>query len=112
MRSPSAKMAEEQNLVDETDTQFPTCSGKLVRGTEHAVQNQLDFQSDLREEGVPQDAIFEDEEQIKEINEKLKKFKGGSRSKSIRDDCKNDDLTLSEESTRVIYEIETWNCVN
>ena len=37
-------------------------------------------------EGVPQDAILQDEEQIKENNEKLEKLKSGSCTKSLGND--------------------------
>ena len=56
-------------------------------------------------EGVPQDAIFEDEEKMKEVNEKLEKLKSGSCTKFICDDLKEDNMIFSEESIRVIYEM-------
>ena len=57
-------------------------------------------------EGVPQDAISKDEEQVKEINKKLEKFKSGSCTKSIRDDLKKKgNMIYSEESSRAIYEM-------
>ena len=55
-------MEVEKNLVDETDTQCLTGTRKLGRDTEHSVQKQPTFEIDLRIEGVPQDAIFEDED--------------------------------------------------
>ena len=68
-------MEEEENLVDETDNQCLTCTRKLERNTGHSVQEQPTFEIDLRLEGVPQDAIFESEEKMKEINEKLVKLR-------------------------------------
>ena len=105
VRSPSVMMEERENLVDVTDAQCPTGTWKLVRATEHSVQKQPEFENDLRPVGVRQDAIFEDEVQMKEINEKLVKLKSGSCPKSIRDDLKDDNLTFGEESSRVIYEM-------
>ena len=64
------------------------------------------FEIDLRVEGVSQDAIVKDEEQMKEIRKKLEKLKSGSCTKSIRDDLKKKvDKILSEESSRVINEM-------
>ena len=54
---------------------------------------------------MPQDTIFEDEEQMEEINEKLEKLESGSCSMSIRDDLIEDNMIFSEESSRVIYEM-------
>ena len=99
------RLKEEENLVDERDTQCLTGTRKLERNTEHSVQEQPTFEMDLRIEGVPQDAIFEDEEQLKEINEKLEKLKSGSCSKSIRDDLKDDNVIFREESRRVVYDM-------
>ena len=59
-----------------------------MRDTEHSVQKQPELEIDLRIDGVPQDAIFEDEMQMKEINEKLEKLNIGSCSKFIGDDLK------------------------
>ena len=60
---------------------------------------------DLPVEGVPQDAILKDEEQMKEINEKLEKLKSGSCTKSIRDDLKKSNMIFSEKPSRVMYEM-------
>ena len=111
-RSPSVKIKEEENMVDETDNQGLTGTRKLERNTEHTVQEQPTFEIDLRTEGVPQDAIFEDEEQMREINDKLEKLNSGSCSKSIRDDLKEDHMIFSEESSRGFKRWETWNCSN
>ena len=56
------------------------------------------FKVDLRVEGVPENVIFKDEEQMKQINE----LKDGS--KSVRGDLKNGDMTFTKESSRVIYD--------
>ena len=111
MRSPSVKMEEEENLVDGTDTQCPTSAGKLLRDTEHSVRKQPHFEIYLQIEKVPQNAIFENEMQIKNINEKLQKLKSGSCSKSIRDDLKDDNVIFSEESRREIYEMDNMELI-
>ena len=91
------KMEEEENLVDRIDTQCPTGTVKLVRDTEHCVQKQPTFENDLRVEGVPQDAIFQDAEQMKDITEQLEKLKSGSCSKSSRDGSKDDNVIFASE---------------
>ena len=100
-------MEEEENPVEETDTQCLRSSGKPVRGTDHAVQKQPTCEIDLRIEGVPQDAIFEDDEQMKRDQRKT-----GDVEKWImfkihlrRLELKDQNLTFSEESCRVIYEM-------
>ena len=60
-----------------------------MRDTEPLVEEKPEFEIDLRV-GVPQDAIFKDEEQMKEINEKLEKLKIGACTKSNRDDLKQE----------------------
>ena len=56
--------------------------------------------------GRSQDAILQDEEQMKEINRKLEKLRIGSCTKSIRDDLKKKgDMIFSEESSRATYEV-------
>ena len=59
---------------------------RIVRVFQPAVEKTPQFGIDLRVDGVPQDAILQDEEKMKEINEKLEKFKMGSGTKSIRND--------------------------
>ena len=54
----------------------------------HLLTKKPEFEIDLRVEGVPQDAILKDEEQMKETNKKLVKLKIGSCRKSIRNDLK------------------------
>ena len=57
-------------------------------------------------EGVSQDAILKDEEQMTEINKKLEELRIGSCTNSICDDLKKQgDMIFSEESSRVIYEM-------
>ena len=58
-----------------------TSSRKLVRDLEPAVEKKRQFQIDLPIEGVSQDAILQDEEKMKEINEKLEKFLNGIKHK-------------------------------
>ena len=51
-----------------------TSTRRLVRDPEPAVDTKPQFEIDLRVEGVSQDAILQDEEKMKEINEKLEEF--------------------------------------
>ena len=69
------KMEEGENLVAEKDLQRPTGTEEPVRDTERPVQEQPKFEIDLRVEGVPPDAILEDEVHMREMNEKLEKLK-------------------------------------
>ena len=50
-------------------------------GPEPPVEKQPQIETDLRVEGVSQDAFLQDEEKMKEINEKMEKFKMGSGTK-------------------------------
>ena len=52
-----------------TDDQ--TSTRKLARDSEPVVVKRPQFEIDLRAEGVSQDAIFQDEEKMKEIYKKL-----------------------------------------
>ena len=70
-----------------------------------AVDTMLQCEIDLREEGVPHDAISQDEEKMKEINKKLGKLQMGSCTKSIHDDLLKGKIIFSEESSRAIYEM-------
>ena len=45
-----------------------------MRDSGQAVDKKPRFEIDLRVQGVSQDAILQDEEKLKEINEKLEKF--------------------------------------
>ena len=79
---------------------------KLERNSVSLVDRKPKFEIDLREEGVPQDTIMKDEEQMKEINKKLEKLKIGSCTTSIRNNLKKKgDMIFSEESSRLIYEM-------
>ena len=52
-----------------------SCFRKLERNSVSLVDKKPKFEIDLRVvEGVPQDAILKDEEQMKEINTKLEKL--------------------------------------
>ena len=53
---------------------------------------------------MSQDAIFQDEEETDEINEKMKKLKMGSSAESIRNDVSKRNMIFSEESSRANYE--------
>ena len=77
-----------------------------MRDTASFFEEKPKFEIDLRVEGVSQDAILKDGEQMKEINKTLEKLKRGSCTKSIRDDLKKQgDMIYSEESSRVIHEM-------
>ena len=56
-----------------TDDQ--TRTRRLVQEFEPAVEKKPQFEIDLRVEGESQDAIFQDEAKMNEINEKLQKLK-------------------------------------
>ena len=89
-------------------TEDPSSSSfrKLERNSVSLVDKKPKFEIDLRVERVPQDAILKEEEQMKEINNKLEKFRIGSCTKFIRIDLKKKgDMIFSEESSRVIYEM-------
>ena len=80
----------ENRDVKGNTTEDPGSSGfrKLERNSVSPVDKKPKFEIDLRLEGVPQDAILKDEEQLKEINQKLEKLKIGSCTKPIRNDLK------------------------
>ena len=48
---------------------------------------------------------LQDEEKMKEVNEKLEKFLMGSGTKSIRNHLSKGNMIFSEESSRAIHEI-------
>ena len=54
---------------------------RLVRDSESDVEKKPQFEIDLRVEGVSQDAILQDEEKIKEVNEKVGEVENWSRHK-------------------------------
>ena len=74
-----------------------------MRDTAVPVEQKPNFKVHLRVEGVPEDVILKDEEQMKQINETVEKLKDGSTS--VLDDLKYVDRIFSEESSRVIYEM-------
>ena len=59
----------------------------------------------LRVEGVSREAILQNEAKMNEINDKLKKLKVGSCTKSIRNDLSKGTMIFSEEQRRAIHEI-------
>ena len=61
---------------------------KQIRDTALLVEERSEFEIHLRAEGVPQDDILKDEEQMKEINKTSEKLKSSTSTKSIRDDLK------------------------
>ena len=60
---------------------------------------------DLRTDGIQQDAILNDKEQVKEIHDKVEKLKVGSRTKCIRDDLKKGNMIFSEETRRIVHDM-------
>ena len=58
-----------------------------MANTESSIAGNPEFECDLRVQGVPEDEIYKDEEQMTETNEKL------------------GNMTFSEESRRVIFEM-------
>ena len=52
------------------DTQFSSSTGKQMRDTDVPVE-QPDVEIDLRTDGIHQDAILNDEEQMEEIDDKV-----------------------------------------
>ena len=87
-----------------TDDQ--TSTRKLVHNSVSLVDKKPQLEIHLRVDGVSQDVILQDEEQMKEINKTLEMLKSDSCTKSIRDDLKKKgDMIFSEESTRAIYEM-------
>ena len=93
--------------VETTDNQCSAGVRKQMQNTESSDEEKPRFEIDLRVEGVLEDVILKDEEQMKEVNEKLEKLKSGSFTKSFREDLKNEggDMTFGEESRRVIFEL-------
>ena len=57
-------------------------------------------------EGVHEDVVLKDEEHMKEVNEMSEKLENGSCSQSILNDVNNEEMIFSEESSRVIHEME------
>ena len=78
-----------------TDDQ--TSTRKLVRDSESAVDKKPQLEIDLRVERVSQDAILQDEENMKEINKKLEKLRIGSCTKTIRNDLSKGNMIFSAE---------------
>ena len=82
-----------------------TSTRRLVRDPEPAVDKKQPFEIDLRVTGGSQDAVLQDEEKMKEITEKLEKFKLGSGTQSIRNDLSKGKKIFREEPSRAIYEV-------
>ena len=59
----------------------------------------------LRVEGVSREAILQNEAKMNEINEKLKKLKVGSCTKSIRNDLSKGTIVFSVESRDAVGEM-------
>ena len=57
---------------------------------------------DLRADGKPQEAILNDEIQMRNITETLQKLQIGSQMQSIRDDLNKEDVVFSKESAKAI----------
>ena len=67
-----------RNEGDTTDNQCSSSIWKRMRDTALPVEQKPNFKVDLRE-GVPEDVILEDEEQMKQINDTVEKLKDGSK---------------------------------
>ena len=82
-------------------------SRKLVRNSVSLVDKKPQFEIDLRVEGVPQDAILEDEEQMEEVNKKLENFAKWTMHKIafVTIWRKRVIWSSSEESSRAIHEM-------
>ena len=76
-----------------------------MRDSVSAVDKKPQFEIDLRVEGVSQDVILQNEEKMKEINNKLEKLRNGSCTKSICNDLSKGNTIFSEESRRAMYEM-------
>ena len=65
------------------------------------------FGVDLRIPGFPDDAVQQDENYMKEINENLEKLRIGSNVESIKQDLSREDgnLTFSEDPRRIISQM-------
>ena len=77
-RTSTRKLAHDRTEIRDVQgytTDDQTSSGKPVRNAVSLVDKKPQFEIDLRMEGVLQDAILKDEEQMKEINKKLEKFR-------------------------------------
>ena len=96
---------QQQQQQQSTCDDVSTNTRRFVRDPEPLVEKKSQFEIDRRVGGVSQDAILQDEEKMKEINEKLEKFNMGSSTKSIRNDLSKSDMIFSEESSRAIYEM-------
>ena len=74
-RQSGSRDARAYTMDDQTGTR------RFLRNLEPSVEKKPLFELDLRVEGVSQDAILQDEEEMKEINTKLEKLKIGSGTK-------------------------------
>ena len=60
---------------------------------------------DLHVDGIPQEAILNDEIQMKDIKETLQKLQIGSQMQSMRHDLNKEDMIFCKESSKAIYEM-------
>ena len=86
-------------------------SGKPVQDMEPKVEQKPDFDIDLRAQGVSQDAILQDEAEMREINHQVNKVKAGSNKISVRNDLAKDGMIFREESSRAIYEVGSMELI-
>ena len=86
MRGTFVKNGDGEIKDDTTDNQCSTSTWKQVQDTESSVEEKYQIEINLR--GGPQDAILKDEEQMKEVNQKVEKLKSSSSTKPTRDDLK------------------------
>ena len=71
------KMRTRGNNGDTTDNECSSSIWKRMRDTAVLVEQKPNFKVHLRVEGVPEDVILKDEEQMKQINETVEKLKDG-----------------------------------
>ena len=76
-----------------------------MRDSEQPGVEEPKFRNRHQYEGSTSRCFFKDEEQMKEVSEKLEKLKSESCSQSIRDGLKKEEIIFSEESCRMIFEM-------
>ena len=98
----------EQAQGTPTDNPTPRSVGKPLRGIELPVaEEEHEYEVDFRIEGIPQDAVVEDQERMTKIQEKVDKLRTGYHTKSIIEDVgkTGKSTRFSEESSRTIPEL-------
>ena len=77
MRGTSAQDEDRGNKGDTTDNHYSSSIWEQMRDIGVPVEQKPKFKVDLRVEGVLEDVILKDEEQMKQINETVEKLKDG-----------------------------------